>query len=67
VLLYHCQAATRLVWERMKIVIEPSAGTGMAVCLAERYRGTIQGKLDRPARVGVVFCGGNTDFLKVLQ
>ena len=28
----------RLVWERMKLVIEPSAAVGVAVVLAEEFR-----------------------------
>jgi len=47
-------AAMRLVWERMKIVIEPSS----AVCLAAI--------LERPAqvaglRIGIILSGGNVD------
>jgi threonine dehydratase len=47
-------AAMRLVWERMKLVIEPSA----AVPLAALLEGTVPvtGK-----RVGIVFSGGNVD------
>jgi threonine dehydratase len=44
------RAAMRLVWERMKLVIEPSAAVGVAVALRERGLGR---------RVGVVLCGGN--------
>ncbi|HEY9593841.1 MAG TPA: pyridoxal-phosphate dependent enzyme [Spirochaetia bacterium] len=46
--------AMRLVWERMKIVIEPSA----AVPLAAIMEGTIDVK---GKRVAVVFSGGNLD------
>ncbi len=46
--------ATRLVWERMKVVIEPSAAVPLA-CIME-------GTLDlRGARAAVVFSGGNVD------
>lgn len=50
-------AATRLVFERMKLVIEPSAGVSVAAAL-----GRGQTRLD-PAltKVGVVLCGGNVD------
>lgn len=48
-------AATRLVWERMKIVIEPSAGVGVAAVRTEAFR-----RLGLK-RVGVVLCGGNVD------
>jgi threonine dehydratase len=47
-------AAMRLVYERMKLVIEPSAAVGVAVAL--------HGLRDVDAeRVGVVLCGGNVD------
>jgi threonine dehydratase len=46
--------AMRLVWERMKIVIEPSAAVPVAVLLenADRFAGR---------RVGVILSGGNVD------
>ena len=47
-------AAMRLVWERMKIVIEPSAAVPLAGWLAGRVR--------LPARrVGIILSGGNVD------
>ena len=51
-------AAMRLVWSRMKLVIEPSAAVGLAVVLthAEQFRGK---------RVAVVFSGGNVDLDKL--
>jgi threonine dehydratase len=46
--------AMRLVWERMKIVIEPSAAVALAVIM--------EGKLDvRGARAAIVLSGGNVD------
>eukprot|EP00211_Chloroparvula_japonica_P007186 CAMPEP_0119134628 /NCGR_PEP_ID=MMETSP1310-20130426/17403_1 /TAXON_ID=464262 /ORGANISM="Genus nov. species nov., Strain RCC2339" /LENGTH=319 /DNA_ID=CAMNT_0007125441 /DNA_START=24 /DNA_END=980 /DNA_ORIENTATION=+ len=51
--------AMRLVWERMKLVIEPSAGVGVAVALSEEFRKMSHGK-----RVGVILCGGNIDLDK---
>ena len=47
-------AAMRLVWERMKLVIEPSAAVGVAVVLSDEFRA-----LDGVRRVGVVLSGGN--------
>jgi threonine dehydratase len=47
-------AAMRLVFERMKLVIEPSAAVGVAVALGGALR-------DDEKRVGVVLCGGNVD------
>ncbi|MCB1710777.1 MAG: threonine/serine dehydratase, partial [Halioglobus sp.] len=46
--------ATRLVWTRMKLVIEPSAAVGLAVVLQHPRR--FAGK-----RVAIVFSGGNVD------
>ena len=46
--------ATRLVWTRMKLVIEPSAAVGLAVVLSHPRR--FAGK-----RVAIVFSGGNVD------
>jgi threonine dehydratase len=46
--------AMRLVWERMKIVVEPSAAVPLAALLA--------GKIEaRGKRIGVIFSGGNVD------
>ncbi|MCA9296445.1 MAG: hypothetical protein KC983_08005, partial [Phycisphaerales bacterium] len=49
-------AAMRLIWERMKIIIEPSAAVGVAVALDDAMKA-------RPdlRRVGVILCGGNLD------
>jgi threonine dehydratase len=57
-------AATRLVWERMKIIIEPSCAVAVAPLLRP---GAVTG-LQLPARhdqappkLGVIFSGGNLD------
>ena len=49
-------AAMRLVWERMKTIVEPSAAVAVAAVLSDEFRS--QKGL---ARVGVVFSGGNVD------
>ena len=49
-------AAMRLVWERMKVVVEPSGAVPIAVVLSEEFR-----ELSGMARVGVVLSGGNVD------
>lgn len=46
--------AMRLLWERLKLVIEPSGAIGLAAVLSERER--FAGK-----RVGIVLSGGNVD------
>jgi threonine dehydratase len=48
-------AAMRLIWERMKIVVEASSATVLAAVL--RYRDCFAGK-----RVGLILTGGNVDF-----
>jgi len=53
-------SAMRLVWERMKVVIEPSAAVGVAVILSEEFR-----RLEGLQRVGVVLCGGNVTLDKL--
>lgn len=47
-------AAMRLIWERMKIVVEPSSATVLAAVL--RHRAHFTGK-----RVGLILTGGNVD------
>ena len=46
--------AMRTVWERMKIIVEPSAAVPLAGVLSNRV--PIQGK-----RAGIIFSGGNVD------
>ncbi|HTA64512.1 MAG TPA: pyridoxal-phosphate dependent enzyme [Xanthomonadaceae bacterium] len=47
-------AAMRLLWERLKILVEPSGAVGLAAVLRERERFAGQ-------RVGIVLSGGNVD------
>jgi threonine dehydratase/serine racemase len=48
--------AMRLVWERMKLVIEPSAAVPLAAVLSDEFS-----ELDGIERVGIVLSGGNVD------
>lgn len=50
-------AAMRLVFERAKLVIEPSAAVGVAVALSKRSKCLTAAE----GPVGVVLCGGNVD------
>jgi threonine dehydratase len=50
--------AMRHVWERMKLVIEPSAAVAAAPALLRRIRA--EGK-----RVGIILSGGNVDLAKL--
>jgi serine racemase len=53
--------ATKLVWERLKVLIEPSAGVGVAVVLSDDFRH----KYGSAQNVAVVLCGGNVDVVKI--
>ena len=50
--------AMRLIWERMKIIIEPSCAVPLAAILTEpeRFRGK---------RIGIILTGGNVDLEKL--
>ncbi len=52
--------AMRWIWERMKIVIEPSSA--VAVAMVIRYKDQFKGK-----RVGVIISGGNVDLMEMLK
>ncbi len=51
-------AAMRLVWERMKLVIEPSAAVSLAAVIKHKKQFAGQ-------RVGVIFTGGNVELNKM--
>lgn len=51
-------AAMRLIWERMKIIIEPSCAVPLAVVLKNK-------ELFADQRVGIILSGGNVDFEKI--
>lgn len=52
-------AAMKLVWERVKIIIEPSCAVPLAALIKEKDR--FKGQ-----RVGIILSGGNVDLEKVL-
>lgn len=49
-------AAMRLVWERMKLVIEPSSAVAVAAVLSQDFR-----QLQGVERVAIIISGGNVD------
>lgn len=51
-------SAMRLVWERMKLLIEPSAAVGIAAVLSDKFKAI---PVQRLSNVGVILCGGNVD------
>ena len=53
-------AAMKLLWERVKIVVEPSGAVPVAAILKEK--GKFAGK-----KVGVILSGGNVDLKKALE
>lgn len=56
--------ATKLVWERLKVCIEPSAGVGVAVAMGTSFNSKY--KTENGIRnVGIVLCGGNVDIIKI--
>lgn len=54
------RAAMRLVWERMKLIVEPSGAVGCAVALKDEFR-----LLSGVRKVGIVFSGGNVSLDKL--
>jgi threonine dehydratase len=46
----------RLLWERAKLVVEPSGAVSLAAVLSDEFRAQ-----DDLAHVGVVLSGGNVD------
>lgn len=58
-------AAMRLIWERMKIIIEPSSAVAIAPLLKPGAVNDLRlpGRPDgAPPNLGVIFSGGNVDF-----
>ncbi len=49
--------AMKLIWERLKIIIEPSS----AVPVAALFKGIENGIIKRKSRVGIIISGGNVD------
>lgn len=54
--------ALLLVWERLKVLIEPSSAVGVAVALSDELRKSGMGS---GKRVGIILCGGNMDMSRV--
>ena len=55
-------AAMRLVWERMKIIIEPSSAVTVAAVIRESQENP---KLIKDKKVGLIISGGNVDLSKL--
>jgi len=55
------RATMRLVWQRMKIVIEPSSAVALAPLLREGGVAALGLPSGRMVRVGVILSGGNVE------
>jgi serine racemase len=55
--------ATKLIWEQLKVCIEPSAGVGVAVAMGHEFNAKYTAE-NGVTNVVVVLCGGNVDILK---
>jgi threonine dehydratase len=53
-------SAMRLLWERVKIIVEPSGAVPLAAILAQKEKFSNK-------RVGVILSGGNVDLQKALE
>jgi threonine dehydratase len=56
--------ATKLVWERLKVCIEPSAGVGVAVAMGAEFNSKYTSE-SGIWNVGIVLCGGNVDVISI--
>jgi len=51
--------AMRLIWERMKIIVEPSSATVLAAVLSEQFK--LLDRSDEITSIGLILSGGNVD------
>ena len=50
----------RLIWERLKVIVEPSGAVPLAAALKAKDK--LKGK-----RVGIIFSGGNVDLERAFK
>ena len=55
---------TKLVWERLKVSIEPSAGVGVAVAMGDEFNAKYS-TASGINNVGIILCGGNVDVINI--
>ena len=60
------KVATKIVWERAKLVIEPTTGVGVAAVLNPKFN-SANGCSADIKQVGIVLCGGNADLSVVAK
>ena len=56
--------ATKLIWEQLKVCIEPSAGVGVAVAMGDEFNNKYATN-NGVKNVVVILCGGNVDIIKI--
>jgi threonine dehydratase len=58
--------STKMIWEQLKVCIEPSAGVGVAVAMGDEFNAkyTVENGIKN---VVVILCGGNVDILKTCK
>ncbi len=54
--------AMKLIWERLKIVVEPSSATALAVVMSEEFKSNYNGEINS---IGIILTGGNVDLNKL--
>lgn len=54
---------TNMIWERLKVCIEPSAGVGVAVAMSDDFTNSYS----TAETMGVILCGGNVDIIKTAK
>ncbi|KAH8915473.1 putative serine/threonine dehydratase [Atractiella rhizophila] len=64
--------ATKLVWERMKMIIEPSSAVPLAVALySEKFKEYLQDWAQKKGQdeidIGIIVSGGNVDFKRMVD
>ena len=58
--------ATKLVWERLKVCIEPSSGVAVAVAMGQEFKSKYSSQ-DGIHNVGIILSGGNVDIIKIAK
>lgn len=56
--------ATKLLWERLNVIVEPSAAIGFAVLLSDEFQQKYSPQ-NGIYNVGVILCGGNCDIQQI--
>ena len=52
----------KLIWERMKIIVEPSSATALAVVMSEEFKQNCPVSIKS---IGIILTGGNVDLNKL--